>query len=163
MSFEDYTYRSLSTAAKASLAAQETGEVWLMLLALSNPYFTSTFRYVDNSEAITSNGDTYQSFPFEITLPNEDGESVQRARLSLYAHPDIIEAVRSLRGQLTVEISVIMASEPDTIVTGPISLVLLDIEWDALTVNGTLGSSIKLLDEPTPSDRFNPGSYPTLF
>ena len=61
--------RTLSNTARRALYAQETGEVFLLLLVISHPSLPAPIRVVNNSEDVVSGGFTYQRFPFELALP----------------------------------------------------------------------------------------------
>ena len=112
--------RPLSSAARAAIFAQETGEAFIFLLELSHPDFTDTLRVCNNGENVTSNGQTYLWFPFELTLAGETDDTLPRARLRICnVDRRIVQAVRSVASQpVTARIALVMASTPDTIEAG---------------------------------------------
>jgi len=73
--------RTLSNAALASMNAQATGEVWLVLLTLSHPTLATPIRLVNNNEDVVSRGSTFLAFPFEVELPGEDPDQPPKAML----------------------------------------------------------------------------------
>ena len=128
--------RSLSAAAVSSLNTPQTGEVWLVLLTISNASMT-TIRVVNNTEDIVSRGNTYQAFPFEMELPGEDPDSPSSARLRIdNVDKRIVEAVRSISTPPEVTIEVILASQPDTVEISYANLTLRSVEYDVDSVRG---------------------------
>lgn len=156
--------RTLSNTARRALYAQETGEVFLLLLVISHPSLPAPIRVVNNSEDVVSGGFTYQRFPFELALPPESDEAPPTVTLRIAnADRQIVQAVRSLAGEaMTVDLSVILASSPDTIEAGPYRFTLRDVSYDAAIVEGTLRFE-DVLNEPFPADSFTPARFPGLF
>ena len=62
--------RTLSTSFVTEANAQQTGVAFLTLLELSYTG-ADTLYLVNNYTAITSNGQVYQPFPFEFTMPSD--------------------------------------------------------------------------------------------
>ncbi|NDC57532.1 MAG: DUF1833 domain-containing protein, partial [Alphaproteobacteria bacterium] len=75
--------RSLSATAVASLTAETTDEVWLPLVTISHADLSSPIRVVANNENITSRGNTFIGYPFEIELPSQNDQSPGEARLRI--------------------------------------------------------------------------------
>lgn len=144
--------------------AQETGEVFLLLLVIEHPSLPAPIRVVNNTEDIDSGGVTYQRFPFELALPPENDEAPPTVSLRIAnADRQIVQAVRSLAGEaMTVALSVVMASSPDTVEAGPYRFTLRDVTYDAAIVEGTLRFE-DILNEPYPADEFTPARFPGLF
>lgn len=153
--------RSLSAAAIAALTAPQTGEVWLVLLTISNASMT-TIRVVNNTEDIVSRGNTYQAFPFEIELPGEDPDSPSSARLRIdNVDKRIVEAVRSISTPPEVTIEVILASQPDTVEISYANLTLRSVEYDVDSVRGELVFE-SIFSEPV-TLTITPNRFPGLF
>lgn len=153
--------RTLSTAAVTSLTAQETGEVWLVLLTISNPGIT-TIRVVNNTEDIVSRGNTYQAFPFEIELPGQDPDSPSSARLRIdNVDKRIVEAVRSITTPPQVTIEVVLASQPNTVEIAYSNLTLRSVEYDVDSVRGELTFE-SIFSEPV-TLTITPNRFPGLF
>lgn len=153
--------RALSAAAIASLNAQQSGEVWLVLLTISNPGIT-TIRVVNNTEDIVSRGNTYQAFPFEIELPGQDPDTPASARLRIdNVDKRIVEAVRSITTPPQITIEVVLASQPDTVEIGYSNLTLRSVEYDVNSVRGELTFE-SIFSEPV-TLTITPNRFPGLF
>lgn len=153
--------RQLSDAGRASAFAQETSEVWLVLLTLSHADLAQPLRFVNNTAAVVSRGETYVGFPFEITLPGEDGEAFGQARIRIdNVDRAIVNTVRSLDSPLQVLIEVVLASQPDTVEASFDGLTLRSAEYDALVVTGVLRFE-EVLSEPV-SVQMTPARFPAM-
>lgn len=153
--------RTLSATAIAALNAQETGEVWLVLLTISNPGIT-TIRVVNNTENIVSRGNTFQAFPFEIELPGQDPDTPASARLRIdNVDKQIVEAIRSISTPPNITIEVILASQPDTVEIAFSDLTLRSVEYDVDSVRGELTFE-SIFSEPV-TLTITPNRFPGLF
>lgn len=159
-----WAIRSISTAAKKALFAQQTGEAFIALLTLDHPGFDNPIRVCRNSVQIVSGGNTYLPFPFDITLPDESDEAPPRVTLSIdNVDRQIVEAVRSVNGDpISVSLSVVMASTPNTVEAGPFDLSLRSVSYDSLVVEGQLQYEDILLDA-FPAGIYTPATHPGLF
>jgi len=154
--------RQLSSEAVRSLLGEHTQEVFLITLRISGTGFAPLY-LVNNLESITVEGQVYIPFPFSIVLPNESKDKPPRATLRIdNLSQEIIEKLRSLQGRPTFELAVRLASTPDVIEVGPITLDSSAADWNDTWVDLTLTSK-NLLNEPWPSKTFSPISYPGLF
>jgi hypothetical protein len=154
--------RTLSATAVASLNAQETGEVWLVLLTISHPDLPTPIRVVNNNEDITSRGNVYQAFPFEIVLPGEDPDSPPRAAIRIdNVDRSVIALIRSISSAPSVTIEVILASQPNTVEIAYSSLALRNVRYDPSTIEGELFFE-PLFNEPITAT-MTPSRFPGLF
>ncbi len=155
--------RTLSMAARQAVNAQETNEVFLLLLTLDHEDLAEPIRVVNNTEDVTSRGMTFVAYPFEIALPDEDPESVARVSLRIdNVDREIVRNLRAIQAPLSVALEVVMASSPDTVEAGPFNMTLVAAEYDALTVTGELAFE-DVLNEPFPGQSYVPSEYPGLF
>mgnify|MGYP006395567189 FL=1 len=158
--------RTFSSAALASMLAQSTGVAYLTLLNLSHSEFPSgSFYFVNNPVAITSNGQVYAPFPFQITLPDDSEDAGPRAQLQIdNISREIVQYVRSVNGaeRIGVSFSVVMSSELDVLLADYPGFELRNISFDVHTLTGDV-SLASFLDEPFPSDKFTPNLFPGLF
>jgi len=153
--------RTLSNTALAAMNAQQSGEVWLVLLTISNPGI-ETIRVVNNNEAIVSRGNTYLAFPFEIELPGQDPDSPSSARLRIdNIDKRIVEAVRSISTPPIITIEVVLASQPDTVEIGYTDLTLRAVEYDVNSVRGELTFE-SIFSEPV-TLTITPNRFPGMF
>ncbi|MEX2642887.1 MAG: DUF1833 family protein [Acetobacterales bacterium] len=162
----------LSGAARAAVYAQDTTEVFLTLLTIDHAELATPVRVVNNTENVTSRGETFHGAPFRLDLPDEDGESLPRVPLEIdnYELEDelgeavtIGEILESFIEPATATIEVVMASNPDVVEFGPVVMELRDTEYDDLNARGTLVMDGDLLTEPYPAGSFAPTTHPGLF
>jgi hypothetical protein len=156
--------RTISASARTALFAQQTGEIFVLLLELDHAELVEPIRVCSDSIDTEHGGRTYQRFPFEIGMPPEDEDAPPIVRLKI-ANADraIVAAVRQLAGNaMTVTLTVVLASSPDTIEAGPLEFTLRNVTYDAEFVEGELQFE-DVLNEPFPADTFNPNTFPGLF
>lgn len=151
-----------STVLISAANAAQTDEVFLVLLVIDHPQITEPIRLVSNTENIVSNGHTYVGFPFEITLFNEDDQTPSAQIRVQNVDRRIGEVVRSLRSTASVAISVVLASDPDTVELDWIQAELRDVEGDAIAVSATI-SGQDYTTEPWPARRATSDILPGLF
>lgn len=155
--------RTLSSPAKAAIFAQETGEVFLHLITISHALLVPSLRFVDNHVDITSRGNVYLGWPFEITLPAERDDAVPNVQIQIdNVDRRIIEGIRRLTSAPQITLEIILASSPDTVEAGPFDMKLRTIEYNALTITGTLAPE-DVLAEPYPPFAYTPQYFPGLF
>lgn len=143
--------------------AQETGEVFLYLLDLAHPLI-STMRFVNNPVDIVSNGQTYQAFAFDLTIPDDREDEITRIQLAIdNVDRRIVEAVRSIDTPAVFTLRVIRAAEPDVAVAGPYACTLRNVTYTALTVSGDLWPYENITNEPFPQHVFDPSRFRALF
>lgn len=154
--------RTLSSTALASAHAQETGEVWLVLLTITHSTLPTPIRVVNNTEDITSRGLLFQGFPFRIVLPGESSDGPVHASLEFdNVERTAIAAIRTTNSPPSVTIEVILASAPDTVELSFAGLQLREANYDALTISGELHFE-SLMNEPITLS-MTPSRLPGLF
>lgn len=153
----------LSAKATAALFAQETAEVFLVLLTVEHQDLAEPIRVVNNTEDITSRGHLFVGWPFEVTLPDSDPQQVSRATLRIdNVDRQITAAIRGLTSSPTLTFEVIMASTPDVVEVSFGNMQLESVQYDALEISGELTYE-NVLIEPYPGDSFTPQNFPGLF
>jgi len=86
------------------------------LLTIAHPQLTQPIRMTSNTQSITSRGNTFMPFWFEVALPDQLSNEIPRITLALDAvDQSIIQALRAARGEPTVTIELVLASQPDTV------------------------------------------------
>lgn len=154
--------RHLSTNALASQNAENTGEVWLTLLTISHSSLTQPIRVVNNNENITSNGELYVAWEFSLGLPGEDPENPSATRLTIgNIDPRIIKSLRAMATPPTVDIQVILASDPDLVELEFGGLVMRNATYDATQITGDLVFE-EIMSEPV-ATTLTPVSFPGMF
>jgi hypothetical protein len=144
------------------MLSSETSEVAVLLVALTHADIT-TIRIANDMQAVTSNGNTYDAFPFEVTLPNDDPDDLSRTTLTVCnVDRSMVTAFRSLSSAATATLSLVLASAPDTVIAGPFEFLVRAVTYDVETVSCTLAYE-DVLNEPIPGDIFDPTNFRGLF
>jgi hypothetical protein len=155
--------RSLSLTARLAINAQETDQVFLLLLTISHAGLAAPIRVAHNSQDVVSRGETFLAFPFQITLPADRDDQLSKVQLTIdNIDRQLVQAVRTLDSPPSVALEVVLASSPDDLEAGPFGFTLLDAGYDALTVTGALGYE-DVLNEPYPGGTFTPNLFPGMF
>jgi hypothetical protein len=154
--------RTLSPTALQSAFAQETGEVWLVLLTLAHESLTTPLRFVNDMQGITSRGDVFQPFPFEVEFPGEDPDQPTDARLVIdNIDRSIVKTLRAISAPPEITLEVVLASQPDTVEAEFTGLILRNVSYDVSKVSGTLRFE-DIMTEPV-SLQMTPQRFPALF
>jgi hypothetical protein len=131
--------RTLTNSAITAGNKPETDEVFLYILEINHPVLVTPIRVVNNNENIISNGDTYLATAFKFTPPSQEGGELTPAKLTIdNIDRTIMLAVRSISDSLQVNASVILASDPDTIEIGPLSMELIKVSYNVSTITGEI-------------------------
>lgn len=154
---------TLSAPMRRAMHAQQTGEAVIVLLTLSHALLPEPIRVTSNGEDVTSEGQLYLRFPFDITLPPESDDAPPQVQLRIDAVDQrIVTSIRELQGAPTVQIALALASSPDVLETRPYAFTLREAEYDAGEITGTLMYE-PVLDEPYPGWQFSPSTTPGVF
>lgn len=155
--------RTLSGAFVNAAMAQQTEEVMLLLLTIDHDDFSTPIRVVNNTEDVTSNGNSFVAYPFEIDIPGDTADTPPRVRLRIdNVDRQIVQAVRDIASPPTMKLEVILASDPDTIEISFDNLKLKNVTYDVFAVEGELAWE-DILNNPYPYHTFTPSSNPGLF
>lgn len=150
---------TISETLKQEAWSQES-QLPLVLLEISHDDLAASILVVNNKENITSDGDEYTGYPFEIFLPDSKDDAPPRAKLRIdNVSREIGQAIRTISSPASVTIRVIRAATPDTIEAEFVGMILTNVSYDALTVEGELEFE-DLTREPFPAHTFNPANYP---
>ena len=160
---------NLSNAAKTAMTAPETDEVLLNLLTISYDG-QAILRVVDDKQNIVSNGNTYVACGFTVLLPDQTTDGNKTCRLQIdNADISIYKAIKSAviqsrneKKEITCTAAVIMASEPDNYIEGPLNFILRNINADVNAVTGELYDSY-MHDKKFTTLTYNPNDFPGLF
>lgn len=154
---------SVSDDFKAAVFAQETGEVFLVLLAITHDSMEETLRFSSDKVDTVSNGETYLGFPFNFIFPPVSADRAPYAQIEIdNIDRRITEAISELSTPPTVEVFMIRASAPDDIEVQLPDFKLSNVMYDRLVISGTL--TVETLGaEPFPAHSFMPSNSPGLF
>ena len=156
--------RSASAAAIKAMFSQETDEAFLCLLHMSHADWASDFRFVNDKVNHTdAAAEEWIGFPFDIRLPDDREDEIAAARLSIdNVDRQIVEAVRGISSSVAVTLWIVLSSDIDDVIAGPFSFNLNSVNWDAMTVSGSLEYE-PILNIKYPQHRFTPVTTPALF
>ena len=112
---------------------------------------------------VSGEAETYAYFPFEITLPQDDGTTVPKMRITV---PNISAEIGWwLRGSLdvpTVTVTLVSSVDLNTAIATFPDFEMVGFNGDTMQIQGDLMLS-NLEREPFPAGTFNPSSFPGLF
>ncbi|HOS41941.1 MAG TPA: DUF1833 family protein [Spirochaetota bacterium] len=155
--------RNTSATFQRAVFAQETDEVFIILLEISHADLAEPIRVCNNSKDIVSNGKTYTAFPFLTATASEHDDQLSTVPLMIdNVGREVVEAIRTITSAPDVTMSVVLASDPDTVEAGPWSYKLRDVRYNAQIVEGQLGHE-DILNESYPEGQYDPAGYPALF
>lgn len=145
----------------AAMQARETDAVLIDLLTITAG--ASTIRLANNTEDVTSNGETFVGFPFQIERMSEQEGTPPRARVRVQnVDRRLGDLVRALTVSPTARIDQALASDPSTLETSWQGFRLRDLTVDAIAVIGTL-TGPELDREPYPVTRGTSDRTPALW
>lgn len=154
---------TISAVARRAMYLPETAEVFLPLLKIESDELADPLYFVSNDVDITSSGQAYQSYPFNITLPPQDEETTTGTKIRIdNTDLAIMSAIRSISGKPQITLSIVLASSPDVLERGPMQFDLESVDYDAASIDGNLLFD-SILDEPSPAFAFTPQYFPALF
>ncbi len=155
--------RSLTPELLAQLYSQDSGDPFLMLLTMTHSSWASPFRLVNNTQDVISRTHTYMAYPFNLTLPVDDGETTREVSLSLDAVSGIlIEEMRKVQTPISVIIEMVVASNPDIVQIEISGLQLKQIQYNTRQITGRLQLD-DFLATSLDSDKYTPTIFPGLF
>lgn len=153
----------VSVTTRGDMFASEADEGLLVLLTIDHDDLAEPIRVVANNENVTSNGNEFIAYPFEIILPTSSPDAPPRAQLTIdNVTREIAQTIRQISSAPTVLIEVVRTDDFDSIEFSFPQLNLKNVRWDAGQVSGDLVSEDLQL-EPYPADTFVPSNFPGLF
>jgi hypothetical protein len=139
---------TISAAGTAELAAQECATAWLVLLTLEHPGLDQPIRVTSDAVATTSNGHTFQPFPFEVTLPDDVEGRAPQAQLRIdNTSQEIIALLRGLTTPPSLTIQIVRSATPDVIEREWSGLEWRSSQYDIGAISGTLTIEDMALEE----------------
>jgi len=148
----------ISDTLKQEAFSQESN-LPLVLLEISHADLAESIRVVNDKIDITSDGDLYTAYPFEIILPDSREDAPPRAQIRIdNVSREISQAIRSISTPPSVAIKIVRRETPDIIEMEFSGMKLVNVPYDVLSVSGYLEFE-DLTREPYPAHNFNPSSY----
>lgn len=140
-------------------AFANSSDLPLVLLTIAHADLVTPIRVANNKVAVTSNGEIYIGFPFEIILPDTSEDSPPRSKLRINnVSREIGQAIRSISTPPSVTIQVVRQDSLDVVEAEFVGMSLTNVSYDALTVDADLMFE-DLGREPFPSMKFNPSYF----
>ena len=155
---------SLSPELLAQIFAQGSNDPFLVLVTLSHPDIT-TLRFVNNSVAITSRGNTFLAFPMSIKLPVDDGETQREVAIEFdNISLELIQPLRSVSSseKIAVKLEMILASIPNSVQMSLEELFIKSVQYNKQKVSASIGLDDFMNTELT-SEQYNPSNFPGIF
>jgi hypothetical protein len=149
--------------ARREIIKDETAAVFLYLLKVEAEGMSPLY-LVDNTEPVTSGGNTNIPCAFKCVLPeqNDDGTSKPcRVEIDNVDRRIAEIAEETVSTQITLTVSVVMAQNPDVTETGPLRFILRNISVSKETVQAEL-YDFYLYDRNLPGLRYSPQDFPGL-
>ena len=154
---------TLSATAIHEAFTEHSHVSWHVLLDIEHADLTGPLRFVNSRSDIVSNGNTYYSFPFEIVLPDVDGDTPQKASLRIdNISREVYAAIWALDPSPSVTISVCLSSQPDVIEYQTGRLYLNQVTADEMVLEGDL-TPLQYSRESWPGAVVNPARFPGLW
>jgi hypothetical protein len=155
--------RTLTANAVVSLNALETDNAFWILVTVDHPELGAPYRYVNNTQNVTSNGNEFVGYPFEITLAVDDGETLPSVEVKFdNVDRELMEVIRGLTSAPRITLQLVLSNAPDVVELSLEDLELMDINYDLQSISGRLVSS-DLLNAPYPCDAYDPAQFAGLF
>ena len=138
-----------------------TNEAFLWLLTITSA--NETLRVVNNMEDVVSRGNTFTAYPFNISLPVEDGAKELALTLTIdNVDQMLVEAIRGFLEPPMMTLDLVLSSDFDTVEKKIDFLRLANVEYDALQIRGSL-KPINVLGNSFPASNYDPAQFPSLF
>lgn len=156
--------QQMSTAALRACLSQSTGEVFVECLEISHSDLSAPIRVCNNTQQITSAGNDFLPFRFAVTLPPDSADRLGELSLTI-SNVDrrIMEAARSINSAATASFFVVLASSPDSVEYGPVTMSLRSVTANMMTVTGRLRAGENLLYQKYPAHSFVPSIFRGMF
>lgn len=139
---------TISETGLSELSAQETGTAWLVLLTLTHPDLDQPIRVTSDGVATISNGQLFDPFPFQVTLPDDvEGRAPQARLLIDNTSQEIIALLRGLVTPPALTIQIVRSVSPDYVEREWAGLEWRSSSYDVGAITGTLGIDDLALEE----------------
>lgn len=154
--------RTVSTTFWEALSDAATAQDLHVLLTITHTDLAQPIRVCSDVEDITSNGNLFVGFPFEFVMPNDtDALPIGRIRIQ-NVDRQMSEAIKGLRKPPRMLVEGVLRSSPDIVEFAYNHLVVRNIQIDAATITGDIGS-FDYSTLPYPRTKSNKTTLPGLF
>ncbi len=160
--------RTVSDVFKEAFYKAETEEIPTILVTIAHALLPATIYLINNTQQVVSNGNTFLPFPMAIVLPDERAGTVPAMSLRIdNIDRMILQDLQDLDQTppftpVTVEVGVILVSDPDTVEIAYPPLGWRLVQYDVLTIEGKI-SGPPLLNMRYPNHAQSPAFTPAIF
>lgn len=150
-------------AIDSAVNSQTTDVALLWLLTVTDPASAVVLRAVNNLEDVTSRGQTFTAFPFDLVLPPDTGDRPQNLNLNVSNVGR--ELIQVLRGQLAppqVKLELVTSQQPDTVEKALDFFTVRNATYNAQVITFTLSPS-NIFARKTCTATYNSLEYPAMF
>lgn len=153
----------VSIGAAAAVLAEETEKVFLHLLTIETS-LGAVLRFVDNNEAIVSQGETYSPAGFTIILPEQTDNAPRPCKLAIdNTDLAIFQTIKQAAGHtVNVTVCLIMADTPDVYERGPLKYRLRNVRATKETIEGDV-YDFYIADRKFPKDTYTPEDFEGMY
>lgn len=154
----------LSVNAIRSMQDAECSEVWLVLIDINHASLPAPLRIVNNTEDITSQGNVYTAFPFELVMMTDSSDELPQVQLTIdNVERTLTRIIRNLSEPPDIVLKLIESSNPDTIEIQINDLTAKEFTYDKFTISCILYAE-DMLNQRFPADFVTPAAgYVGLF
>jgi len=145
-----------------SALASSSEVVWLALLTITASGYPPLY-VVNNSTPVVSRGIQFEPYPFSLTLPADDSDTLPSVNLVISNLDNAItEFVRAQLLPPNIAIEVVTSAYPDIVEKSLTFLKLVSVSYDAMNLTGTLNVD-DFLTQGFPAESYVPPQFPGLF
>ena len=145
------------------VSENHSDEALLFLLTIESPQLDEPLYLVNNNESVVSRSQTYEPFPFDISLPPNDGGKPQALKLNTFnLSEDFIDLIRQTTEPPLVKLEIVSTRDMDFVEKLIDFMQVGSVEYDALNVSFTLVSS-NFGARKTLQAQYSQNEFPGLF
>lgn len=145
------------------VSAQHSDEALFFLMTITSPELNEPLYVVNNNEALTSRGQVYEAFPFEVRLPPDDGAAPKDLQLVTYNLSDeFMDLIRQTTEPPAVKLELVSTRDLDTPEKVIDFMALGGAEYDALNITFTLINN-NFAARKTLQNQYSQSEFPGLF
>lgn len=146
-----------------ALIDQTTNDVVVWLFTIEHAESGAVHYKTSNREDIVSQGRTFDFFPVEFVLPNDDAETISEVQIVLKTvQKELIDLIRRYTGGVTISAELVLAATPDNIEYELEDLEIKGASYDKSQVVLSARPE-SLVDRRFPAHDRLPRTYPGMF
>jgi hypothetical protein len=157
--------RNLTPRGRRAAQAQSDVGAMLWLLTITHAPTSSLFRAVNNITAITSRGNVFAPYAFDVKLAEESLDRVPAVQLVIdNVDRALVDMVRAAQAPPVVKLELIVSDAPDVVEFDIPQTFLREAEWNASQITGKL-EPVDVFTQKFPSRdaMYTPLNTPGLF